>query len=309
MRRVRRSSRSWTATVSRATRRAVTRSSPTSPRSNTEPDVSTERRGTSKRPTTSRREAGVDVLGEILPVQAAVACSWGNLEEASRYATEGLAVCERTADLWNEIRCRSVLGFMEISREDPVAAHRWLGPLPALTEQMGLREPGAFPFVPDAVEALVALGELDRAEELTERLEDQGIALGRPLAIGTAARCRGLIAATRGDLPGAAIVVGTFARRYLRRVPHPFETARTLLLSGEVQRRMKKKSSAREMIGGSIEVLDAIGARLWADKARRALARIGGRPPSPSDSVRARNRSRSWSPTAGRTERSLLRCS
>jgi len=227
-------------------------------------------------------EASVDVLGEILPVRAAVACSAGHLEEASRYATEGLATCEKTADLWNEIRCRSVLGFIEISREDPVAAHRWLGPLPALTEQMGLREPGAFPFVPDAVESLVALGELDRAVELTDRLEDQGRVLGRPLAIGTAARCRGLIAAARGDLPGAADPLER-SDEILRSVAHPFESARTLLLSGEIQRRMKKKSSARELIGGSIEVFDAIGARAWADKGRRALARIGGRPPSPSE--------------------------
>ena len=227
-------------------------------------------------------EASVDVLGEILPVRAAVACSSGHLEEASRYATEGLATCERTADLWNEIRCRSVLGFIEISREDPVAAHRWLGPLPALTEQMGLCEPGAFPFVPDAVESLVALGELGRGAELTDRLEDQGMALGRPLAIGTAARCRGLIAAARGDLP-AAVDPLERSDQILRSIAHPFESARTLLLSGEIQRRMKKKSSARELIGGSIEVFDTIGARAWADRGRRALARIGGRPPSPSE--------------------------
>lgn len=227
-------------------------------------------------------EAGVDVRGEILPGRAAVACSVGDLDEASRYATEGLAVCERTADLWNEIRCRSVLGFVEISREDPAAAHRWLGPLPAHAEQMDLREPGAFPFVPDAVEALVALGELDRADELTDRLEDQGTQRGRELATGTAARCRGLIAAARGDLLRAATSLDR-SEEILRPVSHPFELARTLLVSGEIQRRMKKKSSARERIGGSIAILDGIGARVWADKARRALARIGGRPPSPSD--------------------------
>ena len=227
-------------------------------------------------------EAGVDVLGEILPVRAAVACSSGNLEEASSYATDGLAVCERTADLWNEVRCRSVLGFIEISREDHAAAHRWLAPLPAINERMGLRDPGVFPFVPDAVEALVTLGELDRAEELTDLLEDQGVALGRPLATGTAARCRGLIAAARGDLPGAATSLEG-AQEILGPAGHPFESARTMLVSGEIQRRMKKKGPARELIGGSVAAFDAIGARVWADKARRALARIGGRPPSPSD--------------------------
>jgi DNA-binding CsgD family transcriptional regulator len=226
-------------------------------------------------------EAGVDVLGEILPVRAAVTCSLGDLDAASRYAREGLAVCERTADRWNEIRCRSVMGFLEISRDDPAAADGWLAPLPGLLRDMELREPGAFPFVPDAVEALVALGQLDRAKELTDLLEGQGRLLDRPLALGTAARCEGLIAAAVGDLPGAAASLAR-SEEILRQTPHAFESARTLLAGGEIQRRMKKKKPAREMLEGSIAILDRIGSRVWGEKARLALARIGGRRPSSS---------------------------
>jgi DNA-binding CsgD family transcriptional regulator len=227
-------------------------------------------------------EAALDVFGEILPVRAAVAGSLGDLDDASRHAREGLAVCERTADRWNEIRCRSVLGFVEISRDDAAAAHRWLGSLPELTEEMGVREPGAFPFVPDAVEALVAIGELERATELTDRLEGQGVDRSRPLAIGTAARCRGTIEAARGDLPEAAMWLER-SKETLRGLPHPFELSRTSLVAGEIERRMKQKSSARELLDASVAGFDRIGARVWAAKARRALARIGGRPPAPSD--------------------------
>ena len=35
------------------------------------------------------------------------------------------------------------------------------------------------------------------------------------------------------------------------------------------------------MLGGSIALFEEMGATLWARKARRAQARIGGRPPSP----------------------------
>ena len=227
-------------------------------------------------------EAGLDVLGETLPIRAAVAASLGDLDDAVGYASEGSVVCERTADRWNEIRCRSVLGFVEISRDDATAAHHWLGPLPELTEQMGLREPGAFPFVPDAVEALVALGELDQASQLTKRLVDQGEGLGRPLAIGTAARCQGLIDAARGDLSAAAMWLER-SQETLRGLPHPFELSRTSLVAGEIERRMKQKSSARGLLNASIAGFDRIGARVWAEKGRRALARIGGRPPAPSD--------------------------
>ena len=227
-------------------------------------------------------EATIDVLGELLPVRAAVACSLGDLEAAARDAEEGLAICERTADRWNEIRCRSVLGSVEISRDDHAAAHAWLAPLPELTDAMGLREPGAFPFVPDAVEALIGLGELGRAEELADRLDRQGQHLDRHLALGTAARCHGLVTAARGDLAEAAALLER-SEQILRSVPQPFDLARTLFFGGEIQRRMKKKTSAREWLGGSIALFEEIGASLWARKARRAQARIGGRPPSPSE--------------------------
>jgi DNA-binding CsgD family transcriptional regulator len=227
-------------------------------------------------------EAGVDVLGEILPVRAAVECAIGDLDGARRDAKEGLAVCDRTADRWNEIRCRSVLGSLEISLDNPEEAYTWLEPLPELTETMGLREPGVFPFVPDAVEALVGLGELDQAKELSERLEEQGVARGRTLALGTAARCQGLIAAALGDLPGAVTQLERSIHE-LRLVPQPLELARTLLVAGGIQRRMKKKRSARELLDGALAILEEIGADPWADKARRDLARIGGRPPSPPD--------------------------
>ena len=267
---------------SRGHRRAATRSSRTSPTSNIEPDVSTERRGISKKQTTSRpRRASTS--WEDRPVRAAVACASGNLEEASRFATEGLAVCERTADIWNEIRCRSVLGFMEIWREDPVAAHRWLGPLPAIADQMGLREPGAFPFVPDAVEALVALGEPDRAEALTDRLEEQGGAFDRPLATGTAARCRGLIAAAHGVISSARRRRWSDRTRSLARCRTRSNRPGPSSWPAKIARRMKKKGSARELIGDSIAVFDAIGSPIWSDKAQRALARIGGRPPATSE--------------------------
>ena len=227
-------------------------------------------------------EAGVDVLGEILPVKAAVECTAGQLDAARGNAMQGLGVCDRTGDLWNEIRCRSVLGLVELSLDDPAAAHAWLEPLPGFTEAMGLREPGVFPFAPDLVEALVGLDELDQAKQLTERLEEQGAASGRALAVGTAERCHGLIAAALGDLPGAAIRLERSFKE-LQRIPQPFELGRTMLVAGEVQRRMKKKRSSREILGGSIAIFEELGAPLWAEKARAGLARIGGRAPSPDE--------------------------
>ena len=224
-------------------------------------------------------EAGVDVLGEILPVQASIACVGGDLGAAQHDAVEGLAVCERTGDRWDEIRCRSVLGLIALSLDQPQAACDWLEPLGGFTEAMGLREPGVFPYVPDQVEALVAVGELDRATTLTHRLEEQGLDRDRPLALGTAARCRGLIQAALGDLPGAASQLER-SLELLERASSPFELGRSSLTAGEIGRRMKQKRSAREDLDRAHAIFERIGAPLWAERTQRELARIGGRAPT-----------------------------
>ena len=222
-----------------------------------------------------------DVFGQILPMKASIECATGETHQARADGIEGLSVCERTGDRWNEIRARSALGFLELSLGDHAACHAWLGPVVERTENMGLREPGAFLFVPDEVEALVSLGELDAAVGLTERLEDQGLKLNRPLAIATAARCRGLIAGARRDLAAADEHLERSLRLHVS-VQQPFELGRTMLVAGSVQRRMRRQRRARDLLGEALSVFEELGAPLWAAKARSELAGIGGRPPAPA---------------------------
>jgi DNA-binding CsgD family transcriptional regulator len=56
-----------------------------------------------------------------------------------------------------------------------------------------------------------------------------------------------------------------------------FELARTLLALGTVQRRAQHKRAARETLEQAVEIFDQLGARLWSEKARSQLRRIGGR--------------------------------
>lgn len=221
------------------------------------------------------------VLAHVAAVKAAVQAATGEIREARVDGTEALSECERTGDRWNEIRARSALGFLELSLGDPGAAHDWLAPAVEITERMGLREPGAFPFVPDEVEALVALGEVQPAERLTDRLEEQGRALDRPLALATAARCRGLVASARGDLEEAQKHLQRSVREH-EGVQHPLDLGRALLVAGAVRRRMRKKKSARDLLERALATFDALGAPLWSQRAERELARIGGRAPTPT---------------------------
>ena len=83
---------------------------------------------------------------------------------------------------------------------------------------------------------------------MTERLHEQGRTRDRPWALATAARCDGLIAAARGDLKTARSALERAEAEH-RRVPQPFELARTLMIRGEVERRNKQKRAARELTG------------------------------------------------------------
>jgi DNA-binding NarL/FixJ family response regulator len=55
------------------------------------------------------------------------------------------------------------------------------------------------------------------------------------------------------------------------------EVGRTLLVKGQIERRTKQKSAARESLGRAQEVFDRVGARLWSERARAELARTGAR--------------------------------
>ena len=190
----------------------------------------------------SPRKAGWnEALGQILATKAAVEAAAGEEKAAREDGLRALSLSERMGARWDEIQARSALGFLELSsRRSRCRRTPGLIPLVTRAEEMGVREPGAFPFLPDEVEALVGLGELDRADVLTDRLEEQGRALDRGLALATAARCRGLIAAARGNRDAALRSLAEALEQHAR-VEQPFELGRTLLVLGEVQRRFKQR--------------------------------------------------------------------
>jgi DNA-binding CsgD family transcriptional regulator/DNA polymerase III delta prime subunit len=219
---------------------------------------------------------------QVLYARARVASLMGRTEDAERDALEGLTLSQGQGCRFAEVQNRSVLGFLELSRGRHADAVGYLDPVPGILDAMGVREPGAFPCLPDLIEALVATGDLERAEALTWRLHEQGRVLDRALALATAARCRGLLAAARGDTPGALVALGD-ALEHHARLAMPLELARTLLVRGETLRRMKKKRPARADLERALGIFEELGAPLWAERARTSLARIGGRPARPPE--------------------------
>ena len=118
----------------------------------------------------------------------------------------GLAHCESQGDALFARMHRVALGFLELSaRRQPRGGVEWLRPVAERFRAAPI-EPGLphMRRIPDAVEALTALDRLDEAEELARAAWDEaGERFERPRVRATAARCRALIAAARGELETA----------------------------------------------------------------------------------------------------------
>jgi len=222
----------------------------------------------------------------VLFNQAWAAAHLGHVDEARQQATVGLRLAEANDDRFNAAWSRAVLGFLDLSLSDHEGARRNLEPAVGYLEELHSAEPAIIPCVPDLVEALVGLGRFGEAERLVGRLEEQAQALDRVWAHATALRGRALIAAAAGDLDTAQRAAEASVER-LEGFAQPFETGRSLLVLGQIHRRAKRKRLAREYLGRAHESFTALGARLWADRARAELGRVGGRPSTPFELTEA----------------------
>src|ERR671911_1679485 len=94
-------------------------------------------------------DAGLDALGHVLFVRALIEALRGDVEMAMRHSTEGLSRSEAQGNLIFAVRNRAVLGFVELSLGRHAEAVEVMDPVPETLDSMGVREPGAFPFLPD----------------------------------------------------------------------------------------------------------------------------------------------------------------
>jgi DNA-binding CsgD family transcriptional regulator len=188
---------------------------------------------------------------------------------AAREAIEAARRCgaPRLAD-WPIVS----LGFLEVSIGHYAEALTTLDPLVSRFDAMPGTEIVTASFVPDAVEAMVALGQLDDAEAFIEALGHNGRRLDRPWMLAAGARCRSMWLAAQGDLQAADRMAHQAITEH-KRLPMPFELARTQLLLGQLQRRQRHKDAAAETLREALRGFADIGTALWAKRARAELAR------------------------------------
>ncbi len=218
-------------------------------------------------------------LALALSIRALVHAAHGLEQETRADATAALALADELGYGPPVAPAGWALGVLELSLERPGEAVRALSPIRERLLAAGVGEPGWVPFVPDEIEALVALGRVEEAEAVLDWFEERARALDRASALAPAARCRALLAAAQGDNEDALAHLERALAEHAR-VLRPFERARTLLIKGSIQRRANQRRAARATLEEALSEFERLGAALWAGRARAEVARIGGRAPS-----------------------------
>lgn len=192
-------------------------------------------------------------------------------------AREAIALAGSTGFTIAPIWARWGLGILALSLGDAGAADAALAPLTTLVERDGIQEPVRVMFLGEAIEALIALRELDRAGRLIDELEVAAKRLERGWALLQARRCRALHLAVLGDLDQAARV----AHEALAAGEHlevRLELARTLLVAGQIERRRRRKRASGDLLQRALVIFEEAPAALWARRTRLELVRTAGRP-------------------------------
>jgi len=215
----------------------------------------------------------VSVRRHLLAQRALVYACRGEPAAALRDCTEAAAGSRHP---WVTAWIAAARGMLELSRGDPGAAWAACEEVTAAIEQYGITEPVLPFFLPDAIEALVATGALDRAGKLLGAFAARGRELDRAWALATAGRCRGLLLAGRGDIRGAREALEQALAQH-DRLDMPLERARTLLVSGTVERRAHKPARARAQLEQALTICEQLGAALWAQRTREELGKLAAR--------------------------------
>ena len=217
---------------------------------------------------------GLEVPWIHVPI-AVIAAHRGQLEIARAHSERALQLGEEQFGLHTPVHL-GTLGVVALQGGDPQVALDWFRESEATTTRLGWGEAGKRWWVPDHVEALLVLDRPGDAERVIDAWEADARRLERAWVLAHVTRCRGLVAAARGDVSEAASLLENAATQH-ETVGDAFGQARALLALGVVLRRERQKRAARDAIGAALGEFERLGAATWIEKAGAELGRIGGR--------------------------------
>jgi DNA-binding CsgD family transcriptional regulator len=217
---------------------------------------------------------GLEVPQDHLPL-AVIAVHSGRLESAREHSERALELAEAQFG-FHPPQHLAVLGLAARWSGDPAKALEWLGKADQRAAALGWGEPSVRWWTGDHVELLLESGRTDDAAHLVDNWETDAARVGREWVLAHVTRCRGLVAAARGDLEHALDVLAQAVGEH-DALGDPFGRARALLALGTVRLRLRQKRTGREAIEAALEGFETIGASGWAAQARVELGRVSGR--------------------------------
>jgi DNA-binding CsgD family transcriptional regulator len=171
--------------------------------------------------------------------------------------------------------CRC-LGLAELAVGETADADRHLSEALEVFDRVGFCEPAIWRVDGDAIEAALAGGDVERARRLVDRFEEHAARSRIAWSLAVSARCRGLLLAGCGDLEAAAETLDRALVEH-ERCPVAFERARTLLVHGQVLRRLKRRRQARASLEEAAALFHNLGAEPWASRVDAELRRVAVR--------------------------------
>lgn len=126
--------------------------------------------------------------------------------------------------------------------------------------------------LPLIVEASMRCGDAQTAAKALEEVVERAQIVRTPYALGLMFRCQALVWDDERTSSAFDSAVDSFERS-----PWRTELARTHLLYGEWLRRMKRRNDARAQLRTAYEMLESMGASVYAERARVELAATGER--------------------------------
>ena len=204
----------------------------------------------------------------------AVVAAWvGEVDRARAAGAESIELSRQIGSPVGEMFVRAAVGSMDFARGDLEAAGEGLAEAATMALGMGTGNPENGVWIADAAEVLAALGRVEEAEPFAAWQRERAAAIGRPSTLAVAMRCDAGLAAATGDLAGAEALLEEALAEH-ERLPLRYETARTALALGGVQRRRRRRAAARASFERAEELFAAIGASLWAGRAARERERL-----------------------------------
>jgi ATP/maltotriose-dependent transcriptional regulator MalT len=211
-------------------------------------------------------------IGVSLCAKGQVLARAGKLDEAKAAGDEVSRRLQVHPDKTIGALASMVLGSVAFSQGDYAEADRQFSRTDVTDLSHHVRE-SPNRFHADHAEAVMSLGDLDRAAAMVSRMETRAEALPRPWILAVSARCRGLLQSARGDQDGALGSIEQ-AMKHHEQLNMPLERARTMLALGQVHRRRNERRAARSAFEEALATFERLGVPPWVVRAQSEIARV-----------------------------------